>query len=79
MGKKILVVKSETCHGCRLCVLAWARQKMGAVSLVEAPLRVQSDGDKFMVSVDAGLSEEDQRILASHCSRHCLEIKDENG
>lgn len=78
MGKKILVVNSELCHGCRLCVLAWARQKLGAVSLAEAPIRIQRDGGKFLVSVEAGLDEEDQKILASHCERRCLEIKDEN-
>lgn len=78
MGKKILVVKSEACHGCRLCVLDWVRQKLGAVSLAEAPVRIQSDGEKFLVSVDAGVSEEDQKILARSCARHCLEVREEN-
>lgn len=78
MGKKILVVKSEACRGCRVCVLAWTRKKLGAISLAEAPIRIQSDGEKFIISVDAGLNEEDQKTLSDACVRHCFEGHDEN-
>lgn len=68
MNGRLEVVSPEACIGCYLCCLSWARLKNGAISLAETPLRIQRDGQRFLITLEGVLGDEAKMIVES-CPR----------